>query len=125
MNTKMSINALWAAACTGDNVMLSDYYAAGGVKNRRYLRFNTNHSLIAGAFRNGNIDTVDLLLQNGETVMEHERRELREVYYRAVVLAAQALVDHAEEDWYILTAEQKSHIDDIAFALSELKKEAQ
>ena len=90
----LTIEELCGAACTGGNDTLSDYYAAGGEANRRYYSLLAHHSLLAAACRNGNTGTVDLLLENGEKLMEHERYELREVYYREVVRTAKALVDH-------------------------------
>ena len=119
----LTIEELWSAACTGDNETLSDYYADGGEKNRRYYSLFAHHSLLAAACRNGNMDTVDLLLENGEKLMEHERYELREVYYREVVRTAKALVDHMSCNNKNLTKKQEWLVDDLAAALAELKKE--
>lgn len=117
----MDIQELWAAACSGDNDTLFDYYAEGGEPNRRYTKFNRERSLISGAYRNGQTETVDLLLTYGETVMEHERQELREVYYRQVVLAAKALTNHFSTNNKNLTKKQGWLVDDLAAALAKLK----
>lgn len=119
----LTIEELWIAACSGDNDTLSDYYAEGGEPNRRYHKFGSDHSLIAGAYRNNQMETVDFLLDMGETILDHERTELKEVYYRAVVLAATRLVNYTKNINYNLSEKQKGYIGDLAVALYELNKE--
>lgn len=119
----MDIQELWSAACCGDNETLRKYYAANGEVNRRYYSLFAHHSLIAGACRNGMMDTVDLLLQNGETVLDSERYEFREVFYRQVVLAATKLVNHMKDYNYNLSKRQRDLVGDLAVAIYELRKE--
>ena len=105
---------LWIAACSGDNDELEKYYENGGEINRRYSKFGKSHSLIAGAYRNGNLDTVELLQKYGETPEEHERDELKELYYRAVMSAAEKLVNYMRYHNKNLTKKQEYLIDDLA-----------
>ena len=119
----ISIDDLWVAACTGDLPTLRAYYSGVCEINRRYHKFGSDHSLIAGAYRNGQIETVDFLLRMGETVMEHERSEMKEVYYRSVIVAATALVDYTRNINYNLSDTQKHLIGELAAALYELRKE--
>lgn len=117
MENLMDIYDLWAAACAGENETLENYYENGGEINRRYFKFGINHSLIAGAYRNGNLDTVELLQKYGETPEEHERDELKELYYRAVMRAAENLIDYMRYHNKNLTKGQKYYIDELAAAM--------
>lgn len=72
----MSIDELWIAACSGDIETLREYYSNGGKENRRYNKFNTNHSLIAGAYRNNQYKTVKYLYSVGEVPEAHEQEEI-------------------------------------------------
>ena len=74
----LSIFDLWRYACNGNTQRLKKYYAGGGIKNLRYKAFGTEHSLIAGAFRNRQHDTVEYLISIGETVMLTEAEEFRD-----------------------------------------------
>lgn len=71
-----SIEDLWEAACSGDIDTLKAYYKNGGEKNRRFEKFGKKHSLVAGAIRNGESETVKYLLSVGETTESHEAMEL-------------------------------------------------
>lgn len=119
----LTIDELWIAACSGDLTTLRSYYSGVCEINRRYHKFGSDHSLIAGAYRNNQMETVDFLLDMGETIMDHERKELKEVYYRAVVLAATRLVNYTKNINYNLNETQKGYIGDLAVALYELNKE--
>ena len=93
------IAILWAAACSGDIDTLKAYYENGGKIGRRYFKFGIAHSLIAGAFRNGQIDTVKYLQSVGETMegtAEHE--ELKALYDGGRMEAKEKRID----DRYIL-----------------------
>ena len=71
------------------------YYENGGKINRRYFTFGIAHSLIAGAFRNGEIETVKYLKSVGETTegkMEYE--EIKSLYMDELIGAAKNLVDY-------------------------------
>lgn len=85
---------LWNAVCSGDMDVLKAYFENGGERNRRYRRFGKSHSLIAGAFRNGNFETVSYLQSVGETVKENEKTEMRGFYMEDLIRAAKDLVDY-------------------------------
>lgn len=72
----MTMEKLWESACCGENDKLKEYYENGGKINRRHKAFGITHSLIAGAYRNGNLDTVDLLYKYGERPEAHEIDEI-------------------------------------------------
>lgn len=72
----MTMEKLWETACCGENEKLKKYYESGGEINRRWKAFGKTHSLIAGAYRNGNLDTVDLLYKYGERPETHEMDEI-------------------------------------------------
>ena len=67
---------IWSAACCGDNDTIKAYFENGGKPNRRYIQFGRLHSLIAGAYRNKNMETVQLLYDYGEKPLESEYEEL-------------------------------------------------
>ncbi len=119
----MTIEKLWSAACSGDLTTLRNYYSGVCELNRRYHKFGKAHSLIAGAYRNGQIETVDFLIEMGETICDHERSELKEVYYRKVVLAATALTEWFSRWGGNLNEKQIGYVGDLAAALAELKME--
>ena len=63
---------LFSYACNGNIKALKNYYDKGGKPNRRMHRFNTEASLIMGALRNHQFDTVKFLMANGEKITEEE-----------------------------------------------------
>ena len=71
------IEKLWGCACNGNNKELKKYFESGGVKNQRYHAFQKYHSLIAGAYRNRQYETVKYLLSIGETITEKECGEIQ------------------------------------------------
>lgn len=71
------IEKLWEAACSGDIDTLKQYYRRESqVINVRYIKFGKEHSLIMGAFRNNQFETVDYLVSVGETVTVEEKEEM-------------------------------------------------
>lgn len=82
----MTMEKLWEAACCGENDKLIKYYENGGEINRRWRAFGKFHSLIAGAYRNGNFDTVDLLYKYGERPETHEMDEIGFIPGYAIVI---------------------------------------
>ena len=73
----ISIERLWTFACSGNIEALKAHYNKYPDKtNIRYNRFNTEHSLIMGAFRNNQLETVEYLMSVGETVTEKEKEEI-------------------------------------------------
>ena len=70
---------LWTAVCYNDIEFMKNYYANGGAPNKRYNKFNNDNSLIMGALRNKNYDMVELLKQNGETLLVDEVEEYKKL----------------------------------------------
>lgn len=75
----MEVKALWNYACEGNIRKLKRYYKSGGTKNLRFRERKQEHSLIAGAYRNGQKETVKYLLSIGETITEQEEAKLRTI----------------------------------------------
>ena len=72
------IEKLWEYACSGDIEGLKGYFQEDfGVINRRYNKFGESHSLIMGAFRNNQFETVRFLVSIGETITTAEHLELQ------------------------------------------------
>lgn len=67
-----SIDDLWSWACSGETEKLKEYYDNGGSINKRYFKFGDSHSLIMGAFRNNQFDTVEYLMSVGEEITPKE-----------------------------------------------------
>lgn len=71
------IDILWEYACSGNIEKLKEYYENGGSINNRYFQFGESHSLIMGAFRNNQFDTVEYLISEGEELSKKEYAEMR------------------------------------------------
>ena len=71
------INKLWEYACSGNIEKLKNYYENGGSINNRYFRFGESHSLIMGAFRNNEFDTVEYLMSIGEELTNKEYLDVK------------------------------------------------
>ena len=71
------INKLWEYACSGNIEKLKNYYENGGSINNRYFRFGESHSLIMGAFRNNEFDTVEYLMSVGEELTDKEYSDVK------------------------------------------------
>ena len=69
------INELWEYACSGNIEKLKEYYANGGSVN--YSKFGEGHSLIMGAFRNNQFETVEYLMSEGESLSPKETAEIK------------------------------------------------
>ena len=83
----MNIEKLWEAACCGDMETLKEYYEMGeGIIDIRYGKFRANHSLIMGAFRNSQFETVEYLLSVGESITYEERKEVQKELKRIEIL---------------------------------------
>lgn len=74
---KEDINKLWEYACSGNTEKLKEYYENGGSINNRYFRFGESHSLIMGAFRNSQFDTVEYLMSVGEELTDKEYSDIK------------------------------------------------
>lgn len=70
------LEKLFSAACNNKIGVLKKYYGNGGERNRRYKAFGMEHSLIAGAYRNGNLEVVKYLMSVGETITDKEKEEI-------------------------------------------------
>jgi hypothetical protein len=90
-----SIYELWLASCSGDIKTLKEYFSNGGMLNRRYNKFGKNHSLVAGAYRNGNIETVEYLLNIGESIEEDEQQEMTEFFNSRKIKRMETLLYNA------------------------------
>lgn len=101
LTEKKNINELWEAACSGDVEALKAYYTNGGEINRRYYRFGKYHSLIAGAYRNGNFATVKYLYEVGEIPEEHEKQEIQFSNYAVIVIGENGKIDRMRFNEYI------------------------
>ena len=72
-----NIEKLWEYACCGDIKELKKYYNSKNSEvNIRYNKFGNENSLIMGAYRNDEFETVEYLLSVGETITEKERNEI-------------------------------------------------
>lgn len=74
-----ALELAWDAACRGKIDRLKMLYDKGFKPNQRYKAFNRVHSLIMGALRNGEFDTVDFLKSQGETIRKDEVAEYKKV----------------------------------------------
>lgn len=117
-----AFQSLWEWACCGENDRLAEYYENGGKLDLRYEAFGKFHSLIMGALRNRNYDTVEYLLSKGETVTESEREELKKYYAEKLVDAAEKLTDYFSYHNKNLTCKQYELFDDLADIVKVLKK---
>lgn len=67
------LDNLWKYACTGNINALKKYYNSGGKVNQKIEAFGFTHSLIMGALRNKEYDTVKYLQSVGETILPSEQ----------------------------------------------------
>lgn len=68
---------LFGYACSGNMEKLKEYYEGGGSIGNSINRFGNEHSLIMGAFRNDQFDTVEYLLGIGEKPTVDEQEEIK------------------------------------------------
>lgn len=87
------IKDLWEYACSGDIEALKKYYDDGGSINNRYFQFGKSHSLIMGAFRNNQFETVEYLISVGEDISKEERRDIRTELKRFNIMKELAEMD--------------------------------
>jgi hypothetical protein len=74
---------LFGLACSGNIKALKCYWdGEGDLKNVTYERFGKEHSLIMGAFRNQQYDTVRWLKNHGCRLTDEEQDEINMEYMR-------------------------------------------
>lgn len=114
---------LWEAACSGEIETLKAYYENGGKIGRTWLKFGSYHSLVAGAWRNGNYEVVRYLLSMGEKPLDKEREEinLRALYLDDIITAAENVVDYFRYHNKNITKAQEWKIEELAEALQLIK----
>ena len=71
------IEELFGYACSGNIEKLKEYYETGGTVGNCINKLWNDHSLIMGAFRNDQFDTVEYLLEVGEKPTPKEQEEIR------------------------------------------------
>ena len=91
------INKLWEYACSGNIEKLKEHYDNDGSVNNRYIKFGEGHSLIMGAFRNNQFDTVEYLMSVGEEITPKEYEEIQTVMRKQDIL--QRLVEQKEQEF--------------------------
>lgn len=90
------IDTLWEYACSGNIEKLREYYENGGSINNRYIKFGESHSLIMGAFRNNQFDTVEYLISEGEELSKKEYAEMQTEMRKLEIM--QKLTESNEQD---------------------------
>ena len=91
------INKLWENACSGNIEELKKYYDNGGSVNNRYIKFGEGHSLIMGAFRNNQFDTVEYLMSIGEEISPKEYEEIQTEMRKLDIM--QRLVEQHDQEF--------------------------
>ena len=98
----MIIDKIWTASCDGNINVLKKYFSSKNAKrNIRYCRFG-QHSLIMGAYRNNQFDTVEYLLSVGETVTEEEMKHIQKEIERLELLKRIEAKKRSDLLWKIL-----------------------
>lgn len=71
---------IWTAVCCGDNKFIENAFNKSLIKaNTRHHQFDADSSLIMGALRNKNYDTVEVLKSFGETILKDEVSEYKKI----------------------------------------------
>lgn len=66
----INIEKLFSYACSGDIEKLKEYYQSEeAVTGRTFRQFGKEHSLVMGAFRNDQFETVEFLLEMGKRLL--------------------------------------------------------
>lgn len=74
----INIEKLFSYACSGDIEKLKEYYQSEEAVTGRTLRqFGKEHSLVMGAFRNDQFETVEFLLEMGEAPTAEEKEQVK------------------------------------------------
>ena len=86
-NKTATAETLFGLACAGDTGALAELYKNGVSMDARYSRFGEEHSLIMGAFRNRQWDTVRWLLAHGARLTKAEQEEVNDRYQETRLMA--------------------------------------
>lgn len=74
----INIEKLFSYACSGDIDKLKEYYQSGEAAiGRTFHQFGKEHSLVMGAFRNDQFETVKFLLEMGEVPTSEEKEQIK------------------------------------------------
>ena len=76
MLSTTNIEQLFGLACSGNIKALKEYWDGEGDLNITYERFGKEHSLIMGAFRNQQYDTVRWLKNHGCRLTQDEQDKI-------------------------------------------------
>lgn len=71
---------LFEMACTGDLENLDTYWKITGSLDVTCRKFGAEHSLVMGAFRNRQWETVRWLLEHGAKLTDSEQEEINDQY---------------------------------------------
>jgi hypothetical protein len=78
----LSKEELFGLACSGKINKLEKYWNDGGKLNITYTKFGKEHSLIMGAFRNQQYETVNKLIMLGCKLTDEEQYEIDTEYMK-------------------------------------------
>lgn len=90
MSSKTNTEKLFELACSGNIVALEDYWNKEGSLNVKYEKFGRKHSLIMGAFRNQQYDTVRWLQNHNCRLTDEEQYEINMEYMRIKIIESLA-----------------------------------
>lgn len=82
MLSTTSAEQLFELSCSGNIKALEDYWNIEGSLNVAYEKFGKKHSLIMGAFRNRQYDTVRWLKNHNCRLTDEEQDEINMEYMR-------------------------------------------
>ena len=78
-----NMEELFSYACAGNIKGLKEYYQSKeAVTGRTFQKFGKEHSLVMGAFRNDQFETVEFLLKKGETLTSEEKEQIKKELMR-------------------------------------------
>lgn len=83
----MTAEKLFELACAGDTEALEELYRNGQCLDVAYEKFGEEHSLIMGAFRNQQWNTVRWLLDSGARLTPAEQAEINGRYQEMRLIA--------------------------------------
>ena len=83
----VNMEDLFSYACAGNIKRLKEYYQSKeGVTGRTFQKFGKEHSLVMGAFRNDQFETVKFLLEMGEAPTAEEKEQVKRELMRWEVM---------------------------------------